>query len=94
LFEKKNATGRPLNGLGHTLRGTTGRSAKQKVDALRREDAQNGIDDGSFANAGTTLDISTSRIAATCRSIVCRMRVQTFAISLCSSRHDPQHHAH
>jgi hypothetical protein len=34
------------------------------------------------------------RAALPSRSIVCRMRVQTFAISLCPSRHDPQHHAH
>jgi hypothetical protein len=40
--------------LGHTLRSATGRSAQQNVGALRREDAQNGIDDGRFANPGAT----------------------------------------
>ena len=40
--------------LGHSFRSTAGRSAQQNVGALRREDAQNGIDDGRFANAGAT----------------------------------------
>jgi hypothetical protein len=37
---------------------------------------------------------SVPRESGAASSCVCRMRVQTFAISLCSSRHDPQHHAH
>jgi hypothetical protein len=59
--------------LGHSFRSAAGRSAQQKVGALRREDAQNGVDDGGLANAGppvmtNTLDVRASRIAATWRT--------------------------
>ena len=39
--------------LGHALGGAASWSAQQKVGALRREDAQNGFDDGGLADAGT-----------------------------------------
>src|SRR6185437_15212527 len=40
--------------LGHTFRSAAGRSAQQKVGALRCEDTQNAIDDGRLADAGAT----------------------------------------
>ena len=56
LEQPVNGLGLEAGRLGHTFRGAAGRSAQQKVGALRREDAQNGIDDGSFPNTGTTGD--------------------------------------
>ena len=37
--------------LGHAFRSAAGRGAQQKSGALGREDAQDGLDDGRFANA-------------------------------------------
>jgi hypothetical protein len=54
LQQPVDGLGLEASRLGQTFRSAAGRSAQQKVGALRREDAQNGIDDGSFANAGAT----------------------------------------
>src|SRR5437660_10320994 len=39
--------------LGHAFGGAAGRSAQQEGGALRRDYAQDGLDDGSLADAGT-----------------------------------------
>ena len=40
--------------LGHALGGAAGRRAQQDLSALRREDPQNGFDDGGLPDAGPT----------------------------------------